>query len=731
MQAQQSQLVYGVRPVTIDDLKKYDRYGVEIPNSAREGESGVYRSSTAPNLVVDFPNIKTVFEGFQAALYANGNKNCLGYRPILEKTMPTNGGPKVPVIRWGDYVWQTFRQVSDRRTNFGCGLVKIHRDFISKEIDDIGKWKVGIYSVNRPEWTITELAANAFSLITVPLYETLGPDAVEYVVNHSELNIIVCSIDKVAGLLQSHGKFSHLKVIISMESLSEGGLSIAGKQSTAPGDVLRKWASERDVLLFSFEEVEALGLKNRISLRPPKAEDVITICYTSGTTGNPKGAMIMHKNLISVVRASIAHGTCINNEDVFISYLPLAHIMERSFFTNVLISGGSIGYSRGDVALLMEDIAVLRPTLFISVPRLLNRIYDRIIAQTINGPSPLKAALFKRALEAKTANLNATGTVTHPFWDRIVFNKVKALLGGRLRFILSGSAPISPEILIFLRVCFCTQVVEGYGQTESTASTAIQWFTDISSGSVGPAFPCNEIKLVSIPEMGYSVLDKPYPRGEVLLRGANVFKGYLNDEVKTRETMTEDGWLKTGDVGFIDDKGKLTLIDRKKNIFKLSQGEYVAPEKIENIYSKCSHIAQIYVHGDSLQSELVAIVIPDFEVAVPEAKIKGWIPLSVPDVPAGALPELAVREKITQNPDFHKIVVDELEKMCRSAKLQGFEMIKALRFDVELFSIENGLLTPTFKIKRTDVQAKYRSLIDEMYAELAAKKAAAPFVSKL
>ncbi|KAJ1570019.1 hypothetical protein HK096_005590 [Nowakowskiella sp. JEL0078] len=641
MSSQKSQLVYGVRPITSDDLKNYERYGVEIPNSAREGETGVYRSSTAPNLVVDFPNIKTVFEGFQAALHANGNNNCLGHRPILEKKMPANddSGSKVPVIRWGAYVWQTFRQVSDRRINFGCGLVKIHRDFI-REIDNTGKWKVGIFSVNRPEWTITELAANAFSLITVPLYETLGPDAVEYVINHSELNIVVCSIDKVAGLLQSHGRFPHLKVIVSMDSLSEGGLSVAGKQSTAPGEVLRKWAAERGVLLFAFEEVEALGLKNRIPLRPPKAEDIITICYTSGTTGNPKGAMMMHKNLISVVRAAVAHGTTITKDDVFISYLPLAHIMERAFFTNVLVSGGSIGFSRGDVALLMEDIALLRPTLFISVPRLLNRIYDRIIAQTINGPSPLRAALFKRALDAKTANLEATGNVTHPFWDRIVFNKVKVLLGGRLRFILSGSAPISPEILTFLRVCFCTQVVEGYGQTESTASTAIQWLTDISSGSVGPAFPCNEIKLASIPEMGYSVLDKPYPRGEVLLRGANVFKGYLKDEAKTRETMTEDGWLKTGDIGLIDDKGKLTLIDRKKNIFKLAQGEYVAPEKIENIYSKCTRIAQIYVHGDSLQSELVAVVVPDFEVAVPEAKAKGWISSSVPDVVAGAIPEI-------------------------------------------------------------------------------------------
>ncbi|KAJ3121814.1 Long chain acyl-CoA synthetase 7 peroxisomal [Nowakowskiella sp. JEL0407] len=681
---------HGLKSVSVEDLKPFQKQqAVELPNTGNQNETSIYRNARAPELVGNYPTIKTMYEGFQASLKFNPSANCLGFRPALELK-------KDGTIRWGGYVWQTYRQISERRINFGCGLVKLFRENVSKEIDDKGKWRLGLYSVNRPEWTIAEIATHAFSLVSVPLYETLGPDSVEFIINHAELSVIVCSIDKVADLLRMQSKIPTLKMIISMDPLNEGGMTVAGKHSTTPGHVLRQWALDRGIALFDFKEVESVGLRNRIPLRPPQPEDISTVCYTSGTTGNPKGVLLTHANVIASVRGAVNLALDPKPNDVFMSYLPLAHVYERSIFSNCLINGVAIGYSRGDVTLLLDDIATLRPTIFISVPRLLNRIYDRIVAQTLNGPSQFRASLFRTALEAKTAHLKATGSFNHMFWDRLVFNKVRALLGGRVRFIMSGSAPISPEVLTFLRVCFCCEVVEGYGQTESTASISTSWMSDFDPGSVGPVYPSNEMKLVSIPEMGYTVHDKPYPRGEVLVRGYNIFKGYLKDEAKTREVLSDDGWLKTGDVGLIDGKGRLQLIDRKKNIFKLAQGEYVAPEK----------------------SELVGVVVPDFEVCIADAKNRGWISSSTPDPTPGAVPDAAIRLEIIKHPEFYKLVAKDLDRLAKENKLQGFEMIKAFKFEIELCSIENGLLTPTFKIKRFEAVEKFKTQIEEMYAEL-------------
>ncbi len=357
------------------------------------------------------------------------------------------------------------------------------------------------------------------------------------------------------------------------------------------------------------------------------------------------------------------------------------------------------------VALLVDDIAALKPTIFASVPRLLNRIYDKIINGALNSGSALKAFMFNQALSAKKHYLRAEGCLTHTVWDPLVFAKVKGVLGGRVRLMISASAPIAGDTLEFLRVGFGCEVLEAYGQTESCGGLTCSLQGDYSLGNVGYPSTCCQVKLVSVPDMGYLAKDL---KGEIWVKGPAVCKGYYKEPEKTAETITTDGWLKTGDIGSFDKKGRLSIIDRKKNIFKLSQGEYVAPEKLENIFVKSALIAQIYVHGDSLQNELVAIVIPDPENTAKWAIGQGIIPANTPlDQFLNPAAPCKLFIDLCKRAELNKAIVEDLTKIGQKAKLRGFEYVKAVYLDAFPFSIESNTITPTFKLKRDQIAVTY------------------------
>ncbi|KAF9618831.1 hypothetical protein IFM89_002699 [Coptis chinensis] len=463
------------------------------------------------------------------------------------------------------------------------------------------------------------------------------------------------------------------------------------------------------------------GRSNLQPFYPPKPEDIATICYTSGTTGPPKGAVLSHENLIANTS-----GTSISVKffpsDVYISYLPLAHIYERANQVMSVYYGTAVGFYQGDNLKLMDDMAALRPTIFCSVPRLYNRIYAGII-NAVKTSGVLRERLFNAAFNAKKQAI-ISGKKPSPMWDRLVFNKIRAKLGGRVRYMISGSAPLSPDVMDFLRVCFGCSVLEGYGMTETSCVISSMDEADTLSGHVGSPIPAcgllgfcfligdvfsissvSEIKLVDVPEMNYTFEDKPYPRGEICVRGPIIFKGYYKDEVQTREVIDQDGWLHTGDIGLWFSGGRLKIIDRKKNIFKLAQGEYIAPEKIENVYAKCKFVAQCFVYGDSLNSSLVAVVAVDQEV------LKAWA--ASEGIQYGDLGQLC------KDPRARAGVLADLDALGREAQLRGFESVKAVTLVLEPFTLENGLLTPTFKIKRPQAKAYFAKAISDMYAELA------------
>ncbi|KAJ3189101.1 Long-chain-fatty-acid--CoA ligase 5 [Gaertneriomyces sp. JEL0708] len=705
----------GVPQYDADDLKRFKKQSIELEGTRTETETGIFRSALSPDeLVKDYPNIKTVYDLLEHGIKVNPNGNCLGHRRV------TGRDPKTGALQWSGYIWETYKQVGARRINFGAGLMNIYTEVCGGSPDD--KFNLGIYSVNRPEWLISDWGASAYSNANVALYDTLGPETTEFILNHADVPICVTTLDKVAGLLKMSEQLPTVKALIVMEPLAP---LPAGVPSAM--DALKQWAEEKGVALYEFKEVEELGKAKPVPLRLPTPEDTWCLCYTSGTTGNPKGGILTHQNGVAVQRSTEMIIPAFK-DDVHCSYLPLAHVFEKVVVNHYIVKGSALGFFRGDVTLLMDDFSTLRPTSFPSVPRLLNRIYDKVNQGATEGGA-VKAALFRMALASKMEGLKS-GKMTHPVWDRLVFAKVNAVTGGRMRFILSGSAPLSKDVMSFLRAAFGFQISEGYGQTESTAGCGITWPGDFSLGNVGPTIACQEVKLVSVPEMGYHSKDN---KGELWIRGHNVFKGYYKDEEKTRDTITEDGWLKTGDIASIDDKGRIYIIDRKKNIFKLAQGEYIAPEKIENSYVKSGFVAQIYVHGDSLQSELVGIVVPDPEYSTQWAKQHGLLPASTPaGVPLSpAQPPQPHMVELCKDPRFRKAVKADLDAIGKADKLRGFEYVKAIHLESAVWSVENGLMTPTFKLKRNEAADKYRPVLDALYEELAAAKAADPPKAKL
>jgi long-chain acyl-CoA synthetase len=450
--------------------------------------------------------------------------------------------------------------------------------------------------------------------------------------------------------------------------------------------------------------------------RPPKDSDIATICYTSGTTELPKGAVLSHRSLLAAGSAGIALlGFPANDafpplaemalgEESFLSYLPLAHIFERVLHIMLVSVGAKIGFYQGDVLKLMDDLAALRPTFFASVPRLYNRIYNKV-QEGLKAKGFLAQALFKHAYATKLSALRASGTTKHWLWDRIVFGAIREKLGGRVRMMITGAAPIATEVIDFMRIAFSCDVCEGYGMTECCLIGAICAPHDVTPRQIGIPTPCVEMKLVDIPEMGYTCKDSPRPRGELWIRGASCFSGYYKAKEKTAEALTSDGWLVSGDVAELDELGRIYLIDRKKSLLKLAQGEYVAPEKIEAILCTQPMVAQAFVEGNSLKSYLVAVVVPD-----PDA-VKGWARRQ--GIAGKRGKELMQDERVKQ------AILGAFDSLGShgTAELKGFEIPRAIHLEPEPFSVENNLMTPTFKLKRAIARNKYKAVVEELYAQ--------------
>uniref|UniRef100_A0A8C6TPP7 Long-chain-fatty-acid--CoA ligase n=1 Tax=Neogobius melanostomus TaxID=47308 RepID=A0A8C6TPP7_9GOBI len=586
---------------------------------------------------------RTLYEVFQRGLNIAGDGPCLGSRL-----------PNEP------YKWLSYKEVNARAEYLGSGL--LHQGCQPNPSQFIG-----VFAQNRPEWFISEMACYTYSMVVVPLYDTLGPDAIRFIINTAEISTVICDrVEKAQVLLENveRKETPCLKRVILMDTFDPE---------------LEQRGRNCGVHIQQQLEVEVL---------PPSPDDLSIVCFTSGTTGDPKGVMLSHGNVVADF-AGFLKVTDVSTGTFSSRLLGIfVFMVEQSV---VYCHGGRIGFYQGDIRLLSDDMKALRPTIFPVVPRLLNRMYDKIFSQ---ANTPVKRWLLNFAAKRKGAEVSRGVIRSDSIWDKIFFSKIQASLGGRLRMIITGAAPTSPNVLGFLRAALGCQVYEAYGQTECTAGCTYTTPGDWTSGHVGAPLPCNLIKLVDVPEKNYFASKG---EGEVCVKGPNVFKGYLKDPVRTAETLDPDGWLHTGDIGKWLENGTLKIIDRKKHIFKLAQGEYISPEKIENIYIRCEPVTQLYIHGDILFG---GIVVPDPEVMPEWAKKKGM---------SGSYLELCA------NPLLKKAILEDLVRLGKASGLHSFEQVKCIYIHTEMFSILNGLLTPTLKAKRPELKEYFKTQIDQLY----------------
>ncbi|XP_052759964.1 long-chain-fatty-acid--CoA ligase 1-like isoform X2 [Mya arenaria] len=633
--------------------------GPEKAKISKQAEKGV-------TVAYDEEDVRTLHDAFKKGARISNNGPCLGWKP----------SPTEP------YNWISYNDVLTKGSRVGAGLIAMGQAASNST-------HIGIYSQNRVEYFISEQGCYMYSMCIVPLYDTLGIEACNYIINQAELSLIICDKnEKVTNLLGRMSETPNLRILVVMETITDDVKALAQKHS---------------IDLIQYSDLEKKGEEAPQDLKPSGPDDLAVVCYTSGTTGLPKGAMLTHENCLAPTLACTnlfdSNNLIVKPDDVLISYLPLAHSYERLCEACMYSCGGKIGFFQGDVRKLMDDIKELKPTVFPSVPRLLNRVFDKVMAGA--SVSAIKSKMLNMALASKEAEIKSGIIRKNSWWDKLVFSKIQESLGGRVRLLTTGSAPLSPKILMFLRCCVGAPVLEGYGQTECGAICTLQVPGDGQIGNVGPPLRCNYIKLVDVPDMNYNASDD---KGEVCIKGPNVFKGYIKDPVKTQEAIDEDGWLHTGDVGQWMDNGCLKIIDRKKNIFKLAQGEYIAPEKIENVYVRSPHVAQVYIHGDSLKSSLIAVIVPDPDTFPAFARDKLGL--------SGDMAELCNNEQVK------KVIMEDITSVGKKAGLASFEQAKAIHLYPELFSVENELLTPTFKSKRNTLKVFFKKEIEEMYKDL-------------
>ncbi|KAJ2699792.1 medium-chain fatty acid-CoA ligase faa2 [Coemansia sp. IMI 203386] len=653
--------------------------GIELPGStAIPGETKPYVNHISSNgrLIAHTAGVNSLYDNYlRGRSIAGRNAPVFGNRPTID------GMGNVAGYRWVS--WDLFHE---RFVNFSSGL---------RRLGVQAGEAIGLYLENSVEWVLVEFAAYYQRIVSVPLYETMAWDALEHVINESEMTVIVCTSTNARMLLEAKDSIPNVQALIVVDIFTSD---------------LVQMGESKNVGVRLFRQVEELGAKQIVEPETlPGPDDVATVVYTSGTMGLPKGVVLTHANMLATIAAVSAmreEGDVydFSPKDCSMGFLPLAHCLGRMVLHMMVSFGVRTAFPRNNPVTLIDDLRELQPTVFVGVPRIFNRIQDRVLS-TVKTKGGLPSALFQYAYNTKKSNLTR-GQVSHWLWDRVIFKPLRDKFGGKLSLIVSGSAPISPETLEFLRCCFSCSVIEGYGLSETMGPTSVTLIDDIEPGNVGAPLPCAMMKLRSVPDLGYNVGDLPWPRGEILIKGGNVAREYFRNPEKTRGAFNTDGWLCTGDIGMVDERGRFHIIDRKNNLFKLAQGEFIAPEKVENTCMDHFVVNQAFVYGDPLKSALVAVIVPDETLLPMFLKNKGAMPKNSQNL-----------EYLCSDKDVRRVVMEELGAWGKAHGLRGFEIPKAIHLHTVPFE-QIELLTPTFKLKRREAKAYFQDIIAKLYSEI-------------
>jgi long-chain acyl-CoA synthetase len=536
--------------------------------------------------------------------------------------------------------------------------------------------RVALLSENRPEWSIVDLAILSLGAVNVPIYTTQAVEQVRYILEDSGARALFVSGRKVF----KHARpgiegVEPLETLIFFEADAaesvEGSISLEGLE--------RRGRERERAEPYAYDAFVGGG----------RGDELATIIYTSGTTGEPKGVMLTHDNFISNI-LSISGSLPITEADTALSVLPLSHIFERTVFYVFCYCGVSVYYA-ASFDQVGEHLREVRPTIMTAVPRLFEKVYQRIIKKGMSAGG-WKSRLFAWALEVgqRYAELKDMRRPVPPLLElkqelasRLVFSKWRAGVGGRLRYFVSGGAPLSPTLSHAFWAAG-VPVLQGYGMTETCIISANRPENN-KVGSVGLVFSGIEVRLAD--------------DGEILVRGPNVMRGYHGHPQETAAVI-QDGWFMTGDVGRMDEHGHLYITDRKKDLFKLSNGKYVAPQLVESLIVQSELVSQVVVVGAG-RKQAAALVVPDWEALA--GAMQGRAVDSMP----------ATREELSRHPETIKFV--QREVMQLTSTLADYERVRRVALLPQEFTIDSGELTPTLKVKRRVVDEKYGSLIEELY----------------
>ncbi|XP_051530631.1 long-chain-fatty-acid--CoA ligase 4-like isoform X1 [Myxocyprinus asiaticus] len=652
---------------------------------------GPYRAVESVDALAQqaFEDVDTLDKLFLHAVKRFGQAPCLGTREVLceEEEMQPNGKIFKKLVL-GDYSWKSYEEVSQTVELFGSGLAALGQRPCNT---------IAIFCETREEWMITAQACFRRNYPLVTLYATLGEDAVAYGLNQCGASHLITSTEllqtKLKGVLSAVSGLQHV--------------IYAGCGSVCRADY------PQSLTIHSVQEVMELGAKPEnlnVEYKRPVASDLAVVMYTSGSTGRPKGVKMQHSNLIAGMAGQCQRIPGLGSQDTFIAYLPLAHVLELTAEISCVSYGCRVGYS-SPLTLTDQsnkiksggkgDCSVLKPTLIAAVPEIMDRICKDVHGK-LREMSVVQRTLFKMGYNYKLQQV--LRGADSPVCNMLLFKHVSALLGGCVRRMLCGGAPLSASTQRFINVCFCPVTV-GYGLTETCGAGTISDSSDYSTGRVGAPLICSEIKLRDWPEGGYTSQDKPHPRGEILIGGPNVAMGYYGSEEKGENEnfwVDEAGqhWFCTGDVGEVHPDGCLQIVDRKKDLVKLQAGEYVSLGKVEAAMKNSPLIDNICVYASSDQNYLISFVVPNQKQLTELAKKNGiegeW-------------------EELCNHAMMEEEVLKVIKEIAVTSKLERFEVPQKIGLCSEAWTPETGLVTDAFKLKRKELKQHFIKDIERLY----------------
>jgi long-chain acyl-CoA synthetase len=656
------------------------------------------------------PGINTIFDILKRSSEKYGNAKALGKRKLIKlheenkKVKKTVDGKETEVDKkWtyyelSGYEYMSFVEYEQMALNIGCGF---------RALGMQPKDRVHLFAATHPYWLATAHGAQSQNMPVVTAYDTLGEEGLKHSLLQTHAKAIFLDPHLLVKLINPLKESKDIQHVIYNDDH-------APTRQVTPEQVADQVKQLKDahphLTIHSFTEFIELGKQNKVDPTPPSPDDLCCIMYTSGSTGTPKGVLLTHKNVVAAIAGvDVIVGPYLGPGDGLLTYLPLAHILEFVFESACLYWGGSMGYgnpktiSDNSMRNCRGDIAEFKPTILVGVPAVWETVRKGIMAK-VSKLNPVSKNMFWGAYNAKSFMMNNSGflpgaSLGASIVDNVVFKKVAEATGGKLRICMNGGGPVAKDTQHFISMCIAP-MISGYGLTETAAMGALMDPLSWTDSALGEIPGSVEVKLVDFADAGYYSTNNP-PQGEIWIRGGSVTSGYLELEKETKESYTDDGWFKTGDIGEFDSLGQLKVIDRKKNLVKTLNGEYIALEKLESIYRACNVVANICVYAAQDKNKPIAIVVPAEPALKQLASENG--------ISGDGLETLCHDKKV------NSLVLKAMQDAGRKGGLAGIEIIEGVVLVDEEWTPANGLVTSAQKLNRREIHKRYESEMKKAY----------------